>query len=561
MTGLALAGGLLGGVGLFLLGMGQMTDGLKLAAGPALERALARSTRTRLRGLLAGILVTALVQSSSAVTVAAIGFVNAGLLSLPQALWVLFGANVGTTMTGWIVAVVGLKFKIEALALPLVGVGMALRLTGEGARRGALGQALAGFGVLFLGIDLLRDTFTGVSEHLTLPSGSGPLDIALQVLAGVALTVLMQSSSAALAVALTAAQGGLLTPVGAAAVVIGANIGTTVTALIAAAAATPNAKRAAAAHIAFNVLTGAVAIALLPWLVPALGPLRAALHLDPAPAADLALFHTVFNLLGVILIWPLARPLTRALERRFRSDEEDEARPRFLDGTLLAVPSLALDALDREVRGVGAITVRLVRAALEPSPDRHRTLAADHGAVSRLNLAVAEFITRLNRTRMSPASAARLPQILRVARYYEAAAELAVEAVAAAGEGAAAGGTSGATFVASAEAALAAADPGRPHEGGEALAEAVRVLEAAYQVHKARLLEDGALGRVPVAAMDAGLRAASALRRAVQQVVKAGRTLAGDESPHGKEPLPGHDPAARPDRDAPAPGDGDGTRR
>ncbi|HSQ71427.1 MAG TPA: Na/Pi symporter, partial [Rubrivivax sp.] len=125
----SLMGPLAGGLGLFLLGMSMMTDGLKLAAGPALHRILAGATRTRWHALGSGVLVTAMVQSSSAVTVAAIGFVNAGLLGLPAALWVLFGANVGTTMTGWIVALVGLKFKIEALALPLVGAGVVLRLT------------------------------------------------------------------------------------------------------------------------------------------------------------------------------------------------------------------------------------------------------------------------------------------------------------------------------------------------------------------------------------------------------------------------------------------------
>lgn len=127
----AAAAAFLGGIGMFLLGMGLMTEGLKLAAGSALERVLASSTRTRLRGLGSGALLTALVQSSSAVTVATIGFVNAGLVSLGQALWVLYGANVGTTMTGWLVALVGLQFKVEVFALPLVGVGMLLRLTGK----------------------------------------------------------------------------------------------------------------------------------------------------------------------------------------------------------------------------------------------------------------------------------------------------------------------------------------------------------------------------------------------------------------------------------------------
>jgi phosphate:Na+ symporter len=140
-------GELVGGLGLFLIGMGLMTDGLKLAAGPALHRILVGATRTRAHALGSGILVT-------------IGFViNAGLLALGPALWVLFGANVGTTMTGWIVALVGLKFKVELLAMPLVGLGALLRLTGDWRRSGAIGTALAGFCMLFMGIALLQQGF------------------------------------------------------------------------------------------------------------------------------------------------------------------------------------------------------------------------------------------------------------------------------------------------------------------------------------------------------------------------------------------------------------------
>lgn len=210
MNLLPLLGGLAGGVGLFLLGMGLMTDGLKLAAGPALERILARSTQTRLRGLATGALVTIAVQSSSAVTVAAIGFVNAGLLTLSQALWVLFGANVGTTMTGWLVALVGMKFSIDIFALPLIGLGMLLRLTGEGTRRAALGSALAGFGVLFLGIDLLKDTFSGAAADFRLPHWEGAIGIVAMVLVGILMTVLMQASAASLVIAFSAAQSGLV---------------------------------------------------------------------------------------------------------------------------------------------------------------------------------------------------------------------------------------------------------------------------------------------------------------------------------------------------------------
>lgn len=523
MNSLALLGGLAGGVGLFLLGMGLMTDGLKLAAGPALERILINATQTRLRGLASGIAVTAVVQSSSAVTVATIGFINAGLLNLSQAVWVLFGANVGTTMTGWLVALVGLKFQIDALALPMIGIGMLLRLSGEGQRRGAVGMALAGFGVLFLGIDMLKVTFSGLSADFHLPEGYGAWDTLLQVGVGVLLTVLMQSSSAALTIALTAAQGGLLTPQGAAAVVIGANVGTTITALIACLGATPNAKRAAAAHILFNLLTGAVALLLLPWLINWLALLREWLGLDDAPAAKLALFHTVFNLLGVALIWPVAAHMTRFLESRFKAADEDAGRPLYLDKTVLSVPALALDALQREVQRMGHMTINATQMALA-QPER-QLLHHAHSGVARLNQAIADFIVQLNRAGMSPESAARLPVILRLARYHYSAAELATEAAQAWQEAAASGQAESPEHAAFKQSALALLTlcQGEAPPALATLNAALTELQTRYQALKSQLLEAGAAGQLPVAVMDARLRAASALRRAIEQIDKACR--------------------------------------
>jgi len=516
-----LLGGLIGGVGLFLLGMGLMTDGLKLAAGPALERILASSTKTRWRGLASGIAVTALVQSSSAVTVAAIGFVNAGLLNLSQALWVLFGANVGTTMTGWLVALVGLKFKIEALAFPLVGVGMFLRLTGADHKRGALGMAMAGFGVLFIGIDMLKVTFSGVSSDFQLPGGVGSADVLTLVLIGIALTVLMQSSSAALVVALTAAQGGMIGIQGAAAVVIGANVGTTVTALMAAIGATANARRAAAAHIVFNLLTGVVALLLLPWLIDLLSVLREWLGLGQTPAAMLALFHTFFNVLGVVLIWPLGNPLNRFLEARFKRAEEDLNQPRYLDKTILAVPTLALDALAREIRHMGSLALAALRMVItdtRASPE----LAHARRVVAHTSAAIADFIAQLNRCGMTQDSATRLPELLRLARYYDAAADLAAEAGEAAAE---AGDTAPADavdqdFRHAALKLMATIDPEGPTDANARHAAYVD-LQKAYQAVKAFWLESGATGRTKVSDMDARLRAASALRRALEQAFKA----------------------------------------
>lgn len=515
---------LVGGLGLFMLGMGMMTDGLKVAAGPALERILSGSTRTRLRALGSGMLVTALVQSSSAVTVATIGFVNAGLLNLGAALWVLFGANVGTTMTGWLVALVGLKFEIEALALPMVGVGVVLRLVGEGRRRGALGTAVAGFGLLFLGIAMLQEGFAGATERVSLPQGEGLLAAVAQVGAGTLMTVLMQSSSASMAIALTAAQGGLLSPQAAAAVVIGSNIGTTVTAVLAALGATPNARRAAAAHVAFNALTAVVALAMLPWLVGAIGTARDALGLPADPASGLALFHTLFNVMGVLLVWPLAGHLTRWLERRWRGAESDPARPRHLDDTVLAVPSLALEALEREVARIGATAARMLREAVNGADAA--ALAADGAVVEALDRAVERFVERMHRSAMSADTGARLPLVLRIERYHETVAEQALaaarltvpqrplreplRALAAA-------------FAAAVGRLLDTAGSATPDDRIDAM----QAMEQHYEALKSALLAAGASGTLDLPDMDRELRRFSALRRAAQQAGKAARLAAG----------------------------------
>lgn len=507
-----------GGLGLFLLGMGLMTDGLKLAAGPALHHILRGATSTRMHALGSGMMVTALVQSSSAVTVATIGFVNAGLLALGPALWVLFGANVGTTMTGWIVALIGLKFKVEALAMPLVGLGAMLRLTGEGRRSGAIGTALAGFGLLFMGIALLQQAFAGLAGHVQLPQGEGGLTLLAQIGVGALMTVLMQSSSAAMAITLTAAQGGLIDTQGAAAMVIGANIGTTVTALLAALGATPNARRAALAHVVFNVITGLVALLLLPWLISALGVAREALELPPDPAAKLALFHTTFNLLGVLLMWPVAERLTRWLLLWFRAREEDEAQTQFLDDTVLAVPTLALDALAREVARTGQVARRLLQQVLAGAHDDVRT---DHGIFVKLDAAIEGFVERLRSAPMSRDSSARLADLLRVQHDHATAADLAVNTPppTAAVNADAPLAQANAQFVQATAALLTDSTPTSPAEPNADAG--LHTQEASYQHLKNQLLSAGADARLTLTEMESALRRASAIKRAAQQLHRA----------------------------------------
>jgi phosphate:Na+ symporter len=257
---------LAGGVGLFLLGMWLMTEGLKLASGSALRTLLETWTREPSRGFAAGFFITALVQSSSATTVATIGFVNAGLLTLSQAIWVVIGANVGTTMTGWIVALLGIKVQMSTVAMPLVGIGMLIRLTGRtGSRASGIGQAIAGFGTFFLGIGVLQEGFANLAPLIASVrlDDAGLAGMVLSLLLGTALTVVTQSSSAAVAITLTATTMGSIPPEIAAAVVIGTNIGTTSTAIFAGFSATPAAKRVATAHVLFNLLTACLALVLI----------------------------------------------------------------------------------------------------------------------------------------------------------------------------------------------------------------------------------------------------------------------------------------------------------
>lgn len=523
---------LAGGIGIFLIGMTLMTDGLKLAAGPALEHILSGATRTRVQAFASGVLVTAITQSSSVVTIATIGFVNAGLLKLGGALWLMFGSNLGSTMMPWIVAVVGLKFNIDAFALPLIAVGVALRLTGAGSRRGAIGNAIAGFGLLFFGISLLQSAFIDMAGVIRMPDGDGPLDVLLQVVVGFVLTCIVQSSAAAMAITLTAAQNGLLSAQGAAAVVIGANIGTTLTAVLAAIGATPNARRAAMAHVAFNVVAAVVALILLPWMIRAIATAMGWFGYETDPAIKLAIFHTTFNVLGVLLMIPLSTPLLHWLQRRFRTREEDEGAPQFLDDNVLQVPQLAVDALEREVERLGVMSRHMVRGALTGMSAG--ALAQEHASVMRLGAVCQSFAERMSRVAMEAAAAEALADTLRTLRYYESAAEQAIAAAALHDQTGTATGLSDAytAFLHESTELLDLVERDTlPADVGESFVTHVASMEAAYGGLKAKLLAEGAAGTTRIAAMEEALRRYSAIRRALQQTVKASTRRAKGTDP------------------------------
>ena len=527
-TGVTTLASLLGGIGLFVLGMSMMTEGLKLSAGNALRSILQISTRSALRGLLAGMLITGVVQSSSAVTVATLGFVNAGLLTLNQAVWVVFGTNVGTTMTGWLVAWIGVKVEVAALALPLLGIGMLIRLTADAvSRRAGLGEALAGFGAFFLGIGILETAFADLAPLLTaFDFGRRDwLTVLYFVALGTVLTVLTRSSSAAIAIALTASAGGAIPLALAAAAVIGTNIGTTSTALLAAIGATAPAKRVATAHILFNLATGLVALALLPQLLAVSAAVLAAFGAAGDTPATLAMFHTLFNCLGVALAWPAASWLVRSLSRLYVSPEEEIGRPRHLDATLTAVPTLALRGLVFELARMMDLAFDLARRRIE-APDRNRhALAQRHSGLLSLGQAVRDFIGRLSAGTLPKDVIEALPDLVRTVQHLEDLAALSDE-VAEAGSWPLRDLT-GPDW--QALRAGVAASLGRSTAEERAppppLTELSARIEAAYQTVKAGLLRATAVGEMRVGSMEAALLHAQQLRRAAEAAWKARRRL------------------------------------
>ncbi|WFU75757.1 Na/Pi symporter [Bradyrhizobium sp. CB2312] len=347
----------LGGVGLFLLGMTVMTEGLKTLAGSALRVVLGKAASTPLLGSFWGAIVTLLVQSSSATTMTTIGLVSAGLLTFQQGLSLVFGANIGTTGTGWLVALIGVRVSLTAAALPMIFVGALTRLLAKG-RVSGVGAALAGFGLVLFGLTTLQQGMGGLAERLhpaDLPAvlgspgvswWSGLLGVLALVVIGLVMTALMQSSTAAIAVTLSGYFAGAIGLDQACALIIGQNIGTATSSALAAIGASATAKRLAIAYVLFKLITALIALAVFPVVTPLL--LRASDTIDGVTL--LAGYHTAFNVVGVAVLLPLINPFTRLVERIL----PDRGSPltRCLDPMALETPIVAVEAVRRAIARV-----------------------------------------------------------------------------------------------------------------------------------------------------------------------------------------------------------------
>ena len=387
----------LGGVGLFLLGMTVMTAGLKALAGSALRTVLGKAAATPLRGSFWGAIVTLLVQSSSATTMTTIGLVSAGLLTFPQGLSLVFGANVGTTGTGWLVALIGVRVSLTAAALPMIFIGALIKLLGRGRVSGA-GAALAGFGLVLYGLTTLQQGMGGLAERLhpaDLPAVlAGPdagwwwgmLGVLVLVVVGLVMTALMQSSTAAIAVTLSAYYAGAVGLDQSCALIIGQNIGTATSSALAAMGASTTAKRLAIAYVLFKLVAAVIALVIFPVVTPLL--IRAANTIDGVTL--LAGYHTAYNVVGVVVLLPLIDPFTRLVERIL--PQRGSPLTRCLDPSALATPILAVEAVRRTIARALAAVCGSVEAALTAAgggePARPgREVASVHEAADALRRA------------------------------------------------------------------------------------------------------------------------------------------------------------------------------
>lgn len=342
----------IGGIGLFLIGMMLLSEGLVAFGGGVMKQALARFTGTTASAFVSGILATVLVQSSTATTVTLIGFVSAGLISFTQTIGVLIGASLGNTGTGWIVATLGLKINLGFYTLPLIGIGAMLRLMAKG-RWSHLGVALAGFGLMFVGLHTLQEGMNGLASVFnlaTLPVGGYGARM-LIMLFGLALTAVLQSSTAAIAMILTALHTDAINYDQAAALVVGAAIGTTLTGVLVTIGGTIHAKRTALAYILFNLISGIIAIILMPVFLMVVDWLSRFAGWD-AGATGLAAFHTLFIAVGAMLFLPFIRQFAHLVERMLK--EKNSLMTERLDDAMLSIPSVALEASQRALERIAS---------------------------------------------------------------------------------------------------------------------------------------------------------------------------------------------------------------
>lgn len=474
---------LVGSLGLFLYGMKIMSEGLQKMAGEQLRNILTAMTKNRVMGMLTGILITALIQSSSATSVMVVSFVNAGLLTLAQSIGVIMGANIGTTVTAWMIALFGFgKFSISIISIPLLGIGLPLIFSAKSKRK-SLGEFIFGFAFLFLGLDYLKDSMPDLQNNpevlafVSNFSSFGFLSILIFLIIGTVLTIIVQSSSATVAITLIMCSRGWIEFESAAAMIMGENIGTTITANLAAFSANISAKRAAFAHLMFNVMgvvwmlfifkffvgmvgsivndVGSVNPAEMSKFVSTLSPQEFSL-ITTAPATELSsdlvakqniyhsyetsvsyglsLFHTMFNIANVfIMIWfvNLYEKICKFVIKPKVDEEDEEFQLQFITTGMLSTAELSILQAEKELEVYAKRTRKMFKLvqklAIAKDEVKFLKLFARiekyEGISDRMEIEIGSYLNKVAEGRLSNQSKERIRSILRAVTEIESVAD------------------------------------------------------------------------------------------------------------------------------------------
>ncbi len=422
-----------GALGLFLFGMKLMSDSLQKLAGDKMRAVLSKMTSNRFSGVLTGAGITTLIQSSSATTVMVVSFVNAGLLKLSGAIAVIMGANIGTTVTAWIISLLGFEFNINMLVYPAIAIAAPFLFI---EKRKSVGEFLIGFALLFMGLEALKGgvpdftlpQYSGVLEFIASLSGYGYLSILLFVLIGTILTVVVQSSSAMMAITLVMCAKGLIGFEVAAALVLGENIGTTITANMAAMMANATAKRAARAHLMFNVI-GVVwmlvlfypFLYLISWIVEPNGGNGIHLAALSIPVA-LSLFHSIFNITNTsILVWFIPS-IERIVSKIVPINEEEDFRLKFIPTGFMAASELNIEPAKKEIESFSKRVLRMYNFIPELFEEKDekkfdqlmsRTRKYEE-ITDRMELEIANYLARVSENELSVNASYEISAMLRI---------------------------------------------------------------------------------------------------------------------------------------------------
>jgi phosphate:Na+ symporter len=431
---------LMGSLGFFIYGMKVMSEGIQKVAGTKMRQILRSMTSNRFKGVLTGFALTALVQSSSATTVLVVSFVNAGLLALVESIGVIMGANIGTTITAWLISIIGFKVKISSYALPIIAIGFPLLFMSKSKTK-SWAEVLIGFALLFIGLSYLKESVPDLKanpeilEFLSQYTDLGFLSTLLFVGIGTVLTVTVQSSSAAMALTLVMANNGWIPFDLALAMVLGENIGTTITANLAALVANIHAKRAAAAHFIFNVFGVIWIIIMMPFFLDFIDAYMTS-NYDASPFNDpesipiaLSIFHTAFNIINTLLLLGFVGFIAKTVIRMIPSKGEDdeEFHLEYIGTGMMQTAELSLEEATKETAKFGEITARMsefLRELVETDkPKRQKKLLKKikkyEEITDRIDDELASYLMKVSEGSLSDESTRKVSHLLNISNNLE----------------------------------------------------------------------------------------------------------------------------------------------